>query len=49
VAVGDEPKRLGAIADHTPLRYRPWRSAEYWFLACKADFCFVTFATRHKA
>jgi hypothetical protein len=49
VAVGDEPKKLGTTTEHKPLRYQPWRSAEYWFLACKSDYCFVTFATRHKA
>ncbi|HEX5060850.1 MAG TPA: DUF6056 family protein [Kofleriaceae bacterium] len=41
VALGDPPRRLRG---HT---YRPWRSGEYWLLACKREYCFVVAATNH--
>jgi hypothetical protein len=47
-AIGDPPKRLGTTADPGPFRYEPWRTAQYWVMACKPEYCFVIFTTRHK-
>ena|GEM_PF-1493686 len=47
VAVGDEPKKVGLSTDAS-LHYEPWLTGQYWILACKADYCFVTLSTSHK-
>lgn len=47
VAVGDPPKLLGTSTSTNPLVYQPWRTGEYWVLACKTDYCFVTYAVEH--
>ena len=46
VAVGDPPRLLGKSSTRR-FSYRPWRTAPYWTLACKADACFVTMAVHH--
>jgi hypothetical protein len=46
VAIGDPPKLLGKSTS-TDLAYEPWTSGTYWVLACKPDYCFVTFSTVH--
>jgi hypothetical protein len=45
-AIGDPPKLLGKSTS-TELAYEPWTSGTYWVLACKAEYCFVTFSTVH--
>ncbi|MBS1120764.1 MAG: hypothetical protein H6Q90_2992 [Deltaproteobacteria bacterium] len=47
VAIGDPPKRLGT-GNEGPFLYQPWRTAQYWILACKPDHCFVTYTAHHK-
>ena len=44
--VGDPPKLLGKSTS-PDLAYEPWTSGTYWVLACKPDYCFVTFSTVH--
>jgi hypothetical protein len=46
VALGDQPRRLG-LATEAPFTYEPWRSGQYWALACKQDHCFVILALNH--
>ncbi|MEO8701400.1 MAG: DUF6056 family protein [Kofleriaceae bacterium] len=47
VRVGDEPRRLGMSSEPAKLVYVPWRTGEYWTLACKPDHCFVVMAVSH--
>jgi hypothetical protein len=47
MAVGEPPRRMGLSTSTTPLSYEPWTSGTYWVLACKPDYCFVTFSTVH--
>ncbi|MBC7976604.1 MAG: hypothetical protein H7138_16645, partial [Myxococcales bacterium] len=46
VAIGDTPRLLGKSSAGT-FTYQPWRTAQYWVLACDADACFVTLALHH--
>src|SRR5262249_19998442 len=44
--IGAPPKLLGKSTS-SDLAYEPWTSGTYWVLACKPDYCFVTFSTVH--
>lgn len=46
VRVGELPKKIGTNASDK-LSYVPWRTGEYWTLACKPDYCFVVLAVAH--
>jgi hypothetical protein len=46
VAIGDPPRRLGLGSQGTFI-YQPWRTAQYWALACKPEHCFVIFTASH--
>jgi hypothetical protein len=47
VALGDPPRLLGKSSAGR-FTYRPWRTAQYWVMACDADACFVTLAMHHR-
>lgn len=47
--VGEPPRKLGVSTDKTPITYQPWRTGQYWALACRRDHCFVVVAVAHKA
>ncbi len=47
VAIGDKPVHLGN-GKQASFTYQPWRTAQYWVLACKPDHCFVTYTAHHK-
>ncbi|MBX3162392.1 MAG: hypothetical protein KF773_40885 [Deltaproteobacteria bacterium] len=46
VAIGDAPHLLGRSSQKR-FTYRPWRTAQYWVMACKPDHCFVTQSFHH--
>lgn len=46
VAIGDEPRLLGKSGARQ-FTYQPWRTGQYWVLACDRDACFVTMAMHH--
>ena len=48
VLVGEAPRKLGVSTDKKPFTYQPWRTGQYWALACKPDHCFVVLAVAHK-
>jgi len=47
--VGEPPKKLGVSTENKALTYTPWRSGQYWALACKqgANECWVVLAMSH--
>jgi Family of unknown function (DUF6056) len=46
VAIGDPPKLLGKSSERQ-FHYRPWRTAQYWTMACKPEACFVMMSVHH--
>jgi hypothetical protein len=46
VAIGDPPLRLGKSSARQ-FAYRPWRTGQYWTLACDAGSCFVLMSVHH--
>jgi hypothetical protein len=44
--VGDQPLKIGTTHSAT-LTYEPTASGTYWITACRAEACFVVFATNH--
>jgi hypothetical protein len=45
--VGDKPRLLGSSTETKRLSYVPSRSGQYWFFACKPDYCFIVLAVAH--
>jgi hypothetical protein len=44
--VGYEARRIGSSLGTVSLSYVPWRTGQYWVLACHPDQCFVLSARR---
>jgi Family of unknown function (DUF6056) len=44
--VGHESRRLGSTLGATSLSYVPWRTGQYWVLACHPEECFILSARR---
>lgn len=46
VAIGDPPRHLGKSSARR-FTYRPWRTGQYWTMACDARSCFVVMSVHH--
>jgi hypothetical protein len=46
VAIGDPPKLLGRSSARR-FSYRPWRTGQYWTMACGGPSCFVIMSVHH--
>jgi hypothetical protein len=48
VLIGEPPRKLGMSNESKPLTYTPWRTGQYWTLACQGTTeCFVVLSIAH--